>query len=122
MKPVSKKVRKSLPLLKFIARERDPRLRADHLRKLGGDLTVFDALGEISENYLNDKIKLSPGHSKIISKKKNIKTLKKLTCQDVRKDCHQRNKVLEQTGGFLPFLIPAAATVIDLVLSKYLQK
>ena len=119
MKPISKQVRKALPLLKFIAKERDPRIRAHNLRKLGGDQIVFDALSEISQNYLNRKIQLPTHHSKIVSKPENLKRLRKFHCNKVRQNCKKRSNALQQTGGILPYLIPAAATVIDLILSNY---
>ena len=119
MKPVSKSVRKALPLLKFIAKEPKLVLRNRFLKNLGGDLTVFDAMSEISRNYINKKIKLKPHHSKIVSSPKNLKKLETFNCKSVRNSCRKRKNALIQTGGLLPFLIPAAATIIDLLLSKY---
>jgi hypothetical protein len=119
MKPVSKEVRKALPLLKFLAKVPNKKIRKYNLNLLGGDETVFDALKEISGNYLNGKIKLNPRHSKIVSK--DLKLLKKFHCNKIRKNCNSRKNILRQSGGFLPFLIPAAASIIEIVLSKYLK-
>ena len=121
MKPVSKNVRKALPLLKFIAREPNKTIRKHNLKRLGGDKTVFNAMSEISKNYLNGRIKLKPTHSKLMSRTENKKVLEKFLCDKVGASCHSRKKVLEQSGGFLPYLIPAAATVVDLILSKYIK-
>src|SRR5437868_13481386 len=117
-KPVSKQVRKALPLLKFLANVPDNRIRTYNLKLLDGDPTVFDAMREISGNYLKGRIKLNSSQSKRLARKKDV--LKKFHCSKVRRDCKLRNKVLVQSGGILPLLIPAAATVISTLLSKLL--
>ena len=117
-KPVSKHVRKSLPILKLIARDSNPQFRSLLLKKLDGDLTVFDAMSEISKNYLNKNINVNPIHSKVLSRTKNVKSLKNFLCPTIRKDCKKRSKALIQSGGYIQFLIPAAVALITSLLSK----
>src|ERR1700712_742862 len=95
-KPVSKTVIKAMPLLKFISRESDKKIRQRNLRRLGGDPTVFYAMKEILENYKNQNIKLKPNQKRFMLK--NEKLWKKFFCNKVGSNCVSRRRALEQTG------------------------
>jgi len=112
---VSDSLRKSFPLLKMTANmKRDNRQRI--LKEIGGDETVYNALHEIAYNTIKGNYKHPITHSK---KLKRYKPLLQEFCVSKNKTCSRKRKqLIEQSGGFLPILIPALATIISSIISR----
>lgn len=116
---IAPEVIKALPILKLLSRL-STKQRNNLLQTIGGDPILFNALKEIISNYLNGYIKLEKSNSKDFSKQK--KKLQKFFCDKTAKCQKKRRALVKQTGGFLPILIPAAATLIEFILKKALNK
>jgi len=112
---VSNSLRKSFPLLKMTANmSKDNRQRI--LKEIGGDETVYNALHEIAYNTIKGNYKLPITHSK---KLKRYNPLLEEFCVTKNKSCSKKRKqLIEQSGGFLPILIPALATIISSIISR----
>lgn len=117
-KYISPEVVKTLPILKFIS-ALPIQLRKQVLACVSGNETVFKSLQEIIFNYFSGKLRLDSKKTKRLKKKNKI--LKQFLCK--KPFCQRKRRALvKQTGGFLPILIPAAITAIDLLLTKLLPK
>ena len=112
---ISGSLKKSFPLLKMTAgMSKDNRSRI--LKEMGGDKTVYNALHEIAFNTIKGNYKLPNSHSK---KLKAYKPLLQQFCMSKNKSCAKKRKhLIEQSGGFLPILIPALATVLSSIISR----
>src|SRR5260370_15537501 len=80
---------------------------------------VIDAISEIAKNCLSGNIPLSLCDFKNLEKYKKV--LRFLSSQT---PINKRRKICAspQTGGFLPFLIPPALSLLATVLGNYINK
>lgn len=113
---MSESLKKTLNFLQALTRVKDRDSREVVLKHLGDDKILYDALSEIARNYLKGNINLSTSQSKKI--KRHSKVLKELCCKKNRKCAKKRKELLVQSGGFLPILIPAVASIISAIISR----
>lgn len=106
---MSEAVKSYLQFLRGVSRKTLPK-RTAILKEFSDDRVLFDALSEISHNLLKGNIKVNKNQFKRL--KKHTPVLKALDCPKTRKCSAKRRKLIEQSGGFLPFLIPAAAVAL----------
>jgi hypothetical protein len=103
--------------LKIISKIKDSRLRKKILSELADDC-IYKALHEIAINTVNKKVPLSTDVKKSLKKyKSHIQELTKRTSNRSK-----RKRLVVQSGGFLPLLIPAVASVLGSVLSAVIKK
>ena len=101
--------------LKFIASIQDPMERNVRLKRFADNMEFFDALKEIAINTMNMNVPL-----KITQKEKlrrYARTIRELADKKPKSKL-KRKKLIEQSGGFLPILIPLVASVIGEVLKN----
>ena len=111
---MSLNLRKCMEKLKTLASIKDDKVRAKALADVS-DSCLYKALHEIAVNTVGKKITLSPKVKKSL-RKYNLK-IKKLSCKT--KDTKKQKKLVVQSGGFLPILIPAVTSIItSLIASK----
>ena len=82
------------------------------LEYLSNRKCVYKALQEISLNILNNQIKLNKNQIQRLNS--YVKTIKRLKCGVKTKKV--REKLVKQSGGFLPWLLPIVATAISSLL------
>jgi len=110
---ISPSLRKSLPLLKVVSKLTKEN-RKKILSQLGGEDVVYNALREIAHNTIKGNIKLNNIQKSKL--KPYSRTLKEL-CST--KSCkNKRKKLVVQSGGFLPILIPAVASIISSLVAR----
>ena len=105
---MSHNLKTCLKELKLVMSIKDKQTRLVILKYLSHKKCLYNALGEISMNIINKKIplnkrqtrKLSP-HAKVI--KRLAKGVKSKTT---------KSKLILQSGGFLPWLLPIIATAV----------
>jgi len=103
--------------LKIISKIRDVRLRKRILSEIADDC-LYKALHEIAINTVNRKVPLSrPAKISLRKYKSHIQSLTRDT-----NNKKQRKRLVVQSGGFLPILIPAVASVLGSVLSAVINK
>ena len=114
-KVVSKSLKKALPLLKTMTRlSRESRKRI--LSELGKEPKLYKALNEIAHNTLQGIVELDSDQKRRI--KPHINTLTQL-CDAQNKTCaKKRKRLVIQSGGFLPILIPAITAVLSNLISN----
>jgi hypothetical protein len=78
------------------------------------DDCLYKALNEIAVNTVNKKVPLSQKQKTSLKKYKI--DIEKLSCYT--KNSAKRKKLVCQSGGFLPILIPTIASVLTTLLTK----
>ena len=109
---MSENLRKCMEDLRIALKYKNKRTRDAILKFLSQKKCVYDALREISLNILNGKIKLKKHEMKKLNP--HVKTIKAL-----KKGGHKRRsqqKLVRQSGGFLPWLIPIVASALPSVI------
>ena len=103
--------------LKIIAKIRDSRLRKKILSEIA-DQCLYKALNEIAVNTVSSRVPLNR-HTKINLRKykTHLNALANKTT-----DRRLQKKLVVQSGGFLPILIPAIASVLGTVLTQVKRK
>jgi len=112
---ISKSLNKSLPLLKVVTKlPMNSRTRI--LKELGGEKIVYNALHELAHNTLSGKIPLSK------VQKRKLKPFKKTIeglCNPRNKKCGKKRKqLIVQSGGFLPVVLTALASILPALISN----
>lgn len=110
---VSSSLRKSLPLLKVMSRLKTKN-RQNILSEVSNEDTLYNALREIAHNTLKGNVKLNSIQKKKL--KPYSKTLKGLC--DKPKCRRRRQKLIVQSGGFLPILIPAITGLLSSIIAN----
>ena len=99
--------------LLIISKIKDPNLRKKVLVEVSDDC-LYKALKEIAINTVGNKVPLTKVIKNQLKKyRKNIIDLSKNTQNKIK-----RKKLVVQSGGFLPILIPAIASIITTLLAK----
>ena len=109
------KAKQCQEFLKLMAESKSPKRR-----KLLVDWASnkdIDAISEIALNTLNGNIKLTPNIYRKIKKHKKIIRLLASTKPKI----NQKKKIIKQSGGFLPFLIPAAISAVSNLLPAVIK-
>ena len=109
---MSENLKNCLEILKLISSVKSPILRRRLLTDYKDTDNVYNALREISHNILKKNIKLTTGQQKKLSKYSRI--IEKLAKKQKTKAA--RKKLLIQSGGFLPILIPTVISVLSEIL------
>ncbi len=117
---MSYSVRRTLDFLKMLSKIKSVNKRNAILKEISGDKVLFDSLSELAHNLLKGNIPLKkPQLQKL---KRHNKLLKALDCPKTRKCLSKRKKLIEQSGGFLPILIPAAAAALGHLSGAIIKK
>jgi hypothetical protein len=112
---VSNSLRSTYPFFKLLNKfESEDREKL--LGKLKGDKTAYNALHEIAFNTLKGNYKLNKNQKKRLKPYDSV--MKNLCCSKNRKLNKKRQELIKQSGGFLPILIPAIATVLASIINK----
>lgn len=96
-------------LKKCISFKGQPRNYKAIMKYLSHKKCIYNALREISMNIINRQIKLNSRQLKKLNP--YAKTIKRLNC-GVKCKLHKR-RLVQQSGGFLPWLIPLVGTAIS---------
>jgi hypothetical protein len=99
--------------LKLISMIKNEKVRKKFIAEIFDDC-LYKALNEISVNTIAKKIPLNIQQKKHL--RKHQLTIKKLACYTKNK--RRRKNLTVQSGGFLPILIPAVASVLTTLLTK----
>jgi len=99
--------------LKVIASIRDKRKRNARLKAFADHMNLFDALKEVATNTINMNLPLNPNQKTKL--RRYSKIIRELASKRKRSKL-QKRKLIEQSGGFLPILIPLVASVIGEVI------
>jgi hypothetical protein len=103
--------------LKIISKIKDPRLRKKILIEIADDC-LYKALNEIAVNTISKKVPLNRAtKTKLRKYKTHIKALASKT-----KNKRLQKKLVVQSGGFLPLLVPAVASILGSVLSAAINR
>ena len=109
---MSQNLRKCLKELQIAMNYKHKPTRDAILKYLSHKKCIYNALREISMNILNKQIKLQRHHiRKLNPHVKTIKALKK-----GMKSKKERRKLVQQSGGFLPWLLPVIASALPAVI------
>lgn len=104
---VSKCLKNNFPILQAISKIKNLKTRQKLLKVLADDKLFFQSLREIATNCLEGNIPLDEKTKTALQKHKKI--IRNLATHT---NGTKRRKIVSQTGGFLPFLVPAAASVL----------
>ena len=102
--------------LNSLVRIKDKKAKKELLLKFND--CVINAISEIALNCLNGKIPLTKRQFHLLSKSQNI--LRKLTSKRLNNNI--KRKILIQSGGFLPYLIHPAISLISAVVSRLIRE
>ena len=116
---MSKSVQNYMNFLKIIAKK-SPKKRNIILKEFSNDKVLFNALSELSHNLIKGNIPIDSKRLKRLRKHQNI--IKALDCPKTRKCKSKRRKIIEQSGGFLPILIPAAIAALGHLSGALVKK
>lgn len=115
---MSSNLRSALPLLKTLAGLKTKKFRSKVMNEVSGDPMIQKALREISKNFVKRKIKLNK--QQIQGLRPHKRTIAGLAKRNVPKA--RRKKLVVQSGGALPFLIPIVATIIGELIRNGARK
>lgn len=104
---MSENLRKCFPKLETISVIKSTKMRNKVLQDICDDC-MYKAFHEIAINLFNKNIKLSATQKKKLCKSKKL--LLKLSKKTSNKK--ERKKLVSQSGGFLPVLIPTLAAIL----------
>jgi hypothetical protein len=109
-------LRDCLHRLDVVARTKDLRRRRTLLRELSHDDMINRTLQLVAKNTINMRIPLEKHHKqKLLKHSKVIQELGRKKISKVRS-----KKLVEQSGGFLPILIPLAIDLATDLLEEYI--
>jgi hypothetical protein len=108
----------------MLSRIKSAKKRNMILKELNRDKVLFDALSELAHNHLKGNIPIGYNQTTLNHKKlkRHTKLLRALDCPKSRKCASKRKKLIEQSGGFLPILIPAAAAALGELSGAIIKK
>src|SRR5258708_39696140 len=110
---MSNNLKNCMQQLQVIAKIKDSELRKKVLKNFADDC-LYKALNEIALNTVNKKVPLSAKDKKSLHKH-SIK-IKKLAC--FTKDKKKRKRLVVQSGGILPILIPTIASILTSLIAN----
>ena len=110
---MSKNLKNCYEKLKFIASVKDHALRRKLLNSLS-DECLYKALNEIAVNVVNGKVTFNSATQRKLKKFKE--KIKRLSVKTNNKKTMK--SLVRQSGGFLPILIPAIASVVSTLLAR----
>ena len=116
---MSKSVQNYMSFLKILSKK-TPKKRKIILREFSEDKVLYNALSELSHNLIKGNIPIETKRLKRLRKHQNI--IKALDCPKNKKCKTKRKKLIEQSGGFLPILIPAAIAALGHLSGALIKK
>ena len=112
---MSMNLRECLNILKAIAKIKNARIRKEVLKNFEGEECIYNAIREIALNTRNGNIKMTQAQrKKLLPHKKFIKG-----CSEKAKTKSKRKRLVVQSGGFLPYLIPIALSLISTLKNEF---
>jgi len=111
---MSDNLRACLLILKAISRIKNYKARQKILNEFNGEECIYKAIKEMAVNVVNGNIKLSRiQRTKLAKYKSFIKEAAKPTNSKLK-----RKRVIVQSGGFLPYLVPVVLSLLSSILAK----
>src|SRR5258708_11319180 len=110
---MSKNLKNCMQQLQFIAKIKDSDLRKKVLKNVADDC-LYSALNEIALNTVNKKVPLSAIDKK--SLRKHRVKIQNLAC--FTKNKKKRKRLVVQSGGILPFIIPTIASILTSLIAN----
>lgn len=104
----SENLKKCLKELKIAASFKNKHKREAIMEYLSKKSCIYRALREIAMNIINEEIKLNK--SQIERLGPHAKIIKSLQCGV--KEKNRKQKLVQQSGGFLPWLIPILTSLV----------
>lgn len=105
---MSKNLQNCLKELYLIANIKKLRVRQEVLKDISDNECIYNALKEIAVNTVNRKIKLNPKQRRKLQKSAFIIN----EFSKSQKSRKKKRKLVVQTGGALPILIPAVIALL----------
>lgn len=115
---MSQNLKKCLEILKVISNIKSLKVRNQVLRDISGNDKIYNALREIALNAMNKNIKFNRNQK--IKLKKQVGLLKRLSQKNNSKKVRQ--KLIVQTGGILPIIVPAAISLLSTILQHGIRR
>ena len=109
---MSGNLNKCLTKLKFISSVKSESLRKKLLESMS-DECLFKALNEIAINYSKGNIKLNPHQKRKMRKYEPI--IRRLSRKNNKNSIKKR--LIKQSGGFLPIILPAIASILTSLIT-----
>lgn len=112
----SKNLRNCLRKLSTICEIKNPKLRQKVLQNLYDDC-LYNALYEITANVTSKNIPLSKRTKEnLYKRKKDLNIIRELSHYTRNK--RRRKRLVTQSGGFLPLLLPTVASILTSLIAK----
>ena len=108
---MSERLQKNIKVLCAIAANRNPKSRKLQLKHICEDTDIASCLREICKNLVNNKIPLKAKHVKQLRKHKRI--IREIAKKKNSKQ--KKSQLVQQSGGFLPILLPIVSTLLSLI-------
>lgn len=108
---MSEKIKQNLPLLLLLEKS-SPKLRGQLLKDLASSQDFCKLVEEIFFNMIKGNIKLSKEAERKVRKERKLCLLLSTLRKSVKSKL-QRERALKQSGGFLPFLLPAIFELLN---------
>jgi hypothetical protein len=106
---MSARLKSIIQLLEFVASIKSSQLREQLLKKMSKRPEVYKALCEIAYSTVSKNISLDAAHKKKLKTYKS--TIVELSCKHESR--RKKQKLVVQSGGFLPILIPLALALLN---------
>lgn len=114
---MSKNLRRCIPGLQIVAKEKKNKLQKSLLKDISCQDCYFYAIHEIVWNIVNKKVKLNVNDKKRL--KSHIKLIRKIL--ECPKSQQRRALVVNQSGGFLNIAIPVVLSVLTEVFKNVIS-
>jgi hypothetical protein len=108
---MSTSLKESISVLEYICSIKDKKLRSQNLKYVSKDPRIYSALREIAHNAVRGNIKISKNLMKKLNNMRYKRVIYELSKK--QKSRRKQRQLVEQSGGFLPYLIPAVVSIIS---------
>jgi hypothetical protein len=108
---MSTQLKQMISVLNFISKISDKRLRQANLKYISRDPRIYVVLREIAHNAVKGNIKVPPTVIKQLNCDKYKRVL--LGLAKKQKSKKKQRQLVEQSGGFLPLVLPAVFSIIE---------
>ena len=113
---MSNKLKENFPVIQLLSKIKNAKKRKNILKEIEGDQNIYDSIAEIIRNNQKGNIKLTKLQTNKL--KKYNKVLKGFCCSKNKKCFKKRKNLLIQSGGVLPILIPAVASILSSLFNR----
>jgi len=103
--------------LELIAKIKNAKTRNAVLKDFSANMKIYEALREIARNVIKRNVPLNS------SQKKKLRRYKKviISLSNSKNSKRKKRKLVEQSGGFLPILIPIITGILGEVIGNGLR-